>query len=288
MQVLVRGAGPADPPAARAGAGFGSPEPFVIEWPRGEGILSFEVPVPDAAGHRVAAGDRLTYVCFPVPAGAPADEDTFYASTALALDVMFTDGSRLSDLAPLDQHGHRVTPEAQCAAKTLYVDQWNARAIALDAVAGRVVERVIARVRRHPGQALTAFLDDVGVAPAPARPASALGWVRTTRGTHSSGRFSRGNTAPIVAVPHGGVFGIPMTDAAAADWPYAYHAHNRRPGNRPAIQAFATSHRPSPWVRDRGVFQLMPSALDAPDCGRAARALAFGHDGEEAGPHLYR
>jgi putative alpha-1,2-mannosidase len=288
MHVLARGAGPADPPAARADAGFGSVRPFVIESPHGEGIISFEVPVPGAAGHRVTPDDRLTYVCFPASAGTPADEDAFYAATALTLDVMFEDGSCLSEFQPLDQHGTLAVPEAQYAAKTLYVDQWNARTIALEATSGRVVERVIARVRRHPGHTLTAYLDDVGIVPAPARPASALGWVRTTRGTHSSGRFSRGNTAPIVAVPHGGVFGIPMTDAAAVNWPYAYHAHNRVSDNRPAIQAFATSHLPSPWIRDRGVFQLMPSALDAPDCDRVARALSFDHAGEEAGPHLYR
>ncbi|HWG01811.1 MAG TPA: GH92 family glycosyl hydrolase [Trebonia sp.] len=288
MQVLARGPGPSDPPAARAGAGFTSVEPFVIELPPGAGVASFEVPLPDVAGHRLVSGDRLTYVCYPVSAGDPANEDAFYAATALALDITFGDGSRLSALQPADQHGTPVLPHAQCAAKTLYVDQWNARTIALDSAAGRVVKRVIARVQRHPGQTLTVFLDDVGIARAPARPADALGWVRTTRGTHSSARFSRGNTAPIVAVPHGGVFGIPMTDAAAADWPYAYHARGREPGNRPAIQAFATSHLPSPWVGDRGVFQLMPSPLGAPDCDRVARALPFDHADEEAGPHRYR
>jgi predicted alpha-1,2-mannosidase len=288
MRVLARGPGPADPPASRAGLGFSSVEPFTIELPPGDGIVAFKVPVPGMAGHRVAAGDRLSYACFPVSAGSPADEDAFYAATALALDLEFDDGSRLSELEPLDQHGTPLLPGAQSAAKTLYVDQWNARAVALDAASGRIVERVVARMGRHPGNTLTAFLDDVGIAGAPTRPQSALGWVRTTRGTHSSGRFSRGNTAPIVAVPHGGVFGIPMTDAGAADWPYAYHAHNRASDNRPAVQAFATSHLPSPWVADRGVFQLMPSALDAPDCGRDARALAFDHAAEEAGPHLYR
>lgn len=288
MHVLARGSGPADPPAARAGVGFRSVQPFVMESPRGEGVVSFEVPVPGAAGHRVTPGERLNYVCFPASAGSPADEDAFYAATAIALDVEFRDGSWLSELHPVDQHGIPALPSAQCDAKMLYVDQWNARAVALDAASGRVVGRVIARMRRHPGQALTAFLDDVGIAGAPARPASALGWVRTTRGTHSTSRFSRGNTAPIVALPHGGVFGVPMTDAAAADWPYAYHAHNRGSDNRPAIQAFATSHLPSPWVGDRGVFQLMPSPLDAPDCGRVARALSFDHADEEARPHRYR
>jgi predicted alpha-1,2-mannosidase len=287
-RVLRAGAGPADPPAARAGVGFSSMRPFTVELARGADVVEFEVPAPDVVGHRVAPGEVLRYVFFPLSTGDPADESAFYAATACALDLVFEDGSRLRDRAPLDQHGTAVLPDAQCAARTLYVDQWNARTIGLDAAAGREVARVVLAVRAHPRVALRGFLDDVGISEAPARPDRPLGWVRTTRGTHSGFRFSRGNTAPLVAVPHGGVFGLPMTDAAAADWPYSYHAHNRPSDNRPAIQAFATSHLPSPWVGDRGVFQLMPSALEAPDCDRGARALAFDHADEEAGPHLYR
>lgn len=288
MKVLTTGPGPADPPAARAGVGFSSPKPFVVALPAGGDIVEFEVPAPSLVGRRIAPIDQLTYVCFPRSTGAPADESTFYAATALALDLVFADGTRLTDLSPHDQHGTPAHPDAQSAAKTLYADQWNHRAIPLTAAAGRVISRVIVHMRQNRRNALTAYLDDVEIAASPQRPDNALGWVRTTRGSHSGFRFSRGNTAPIVAVPHGGVFGIPMTDAAAADWPYSYHAHNRARDNRPTIQALATSHLPSPWVGDRGVFQLMPSPLDHPDCDRTARALAFEHATEHAGPHRYR
>ncbi len=79
-----------------------------------------------------------------------------------------------------------------------------------------------------------------------------------------------------------------MTDASEDRWPYAYQEHNRPSDNRPTIQAFATSHLPSPWMADRGVFQVMPSPLVAPDVDRAARALGFDHADELDGPHRYR
>ncbi len=64
-----------------------------------------------------------------------------------------------------------------------------------------------------------------------------------------------------------------MTNASDSRWPYAYQEHNRASDNRPTIQAFATSHLPSPWMADRGVFQVMPSPLASPDPDRTARAL---------------
>ncbi|MCL2516605.1 MAG: glycoside hydrolase family 92 protein, partial [Microbacteriaceae bacterium] len=43
----------------------------------------------------------------------------------------------------------------------------------------------------------------------------------------------------------------------------------------------------SPWIGDRGVFQLMPSPLESPDQGRKARALGFDRERERARPHRY-
>jgi predicted alpha-1,2-mannosidase len=210
----------------------------------------------------------------------------------------------------VDQYGDALTPDAQDAARKQWVDQWNRREVDLTSSAGRVVDRLEARLGSatppaddtaapaddtatppadDTAPALRGWLDDVRIEqprrPAPTRP---LDHVRTTRGTQASSRFSRGNNAPLVGLPHGGVFGLPMTDARSNRWPYAYQEHNRASDNRPAIQAFATSHIPSPWMGDRGVFQVMPSPLAVPDTDRTARALAFDHDDELDGPHRYR
>ena len=79
--------------------------------------------------------------------------------------------------------------------------------------------------------------------------------------------------------------------AASARWPYTWHVDNRD-DNRPALQAFATSHLPSPWMGERGAFQVMPALAPPPggavSTSPAARALGFSHEDEIARPHDYR
>ncbi|MCY1693416.1 GH92 family glycosyl hydrolase [Curtobacterium sp. SL109] len=305
MRELQRSGGPTTAVAARDHVGFTSLEGLLVERPAGSDTV--DALVPGFAGRTIRSGDRLSWVWFPertLPDGQdePTEVDLahFWDATAFTLDVVFTDGSRLSDDAH-DQYGDGLTPAAQDAARKQWVDQWNRREVDLASVTGRVVDRLEARLgcgtpaadtdaRIHAASpALRGWLDDVRIEaprrPAPTRP---LDHVRTTRGTQASSRFSRGNNAPLVGLPHGGVFGLPMTDAASNRWPYAYQEHNRASDNRPAIQAFATSHIPSPWMGDRGVFQVMPSPLAQPEVDRTARALAFDHDDELDGPHRYR
>ncbi|KTR06530.1 alpha-1,2-mannosidase [Curtobacterium luteum] len=300
---MQRSGGPTTAVAARNGVGYASAEAWLVERPSGAGPT--EGVVPGFAGRTIAPGDELSWVWFPertLPEGltepTEADLPHFWDATAFGVDLVCTDGTRLSDTAR-DQYGDALTPDAQDAARKQWVDQWNRRAVDLTPLAGRVVDRLEARLGSatpHPtgdGErpALRGWLDDVRLGPARPAPETPLDHVRTTRGTQASSRFSRGNNAPLVGLPHGGVFGLPMTDASSNRWPYAYQEHSvvDDAGRvRPAIQAFATSHIPSPWMGDRGVFQVMPSPLDTPDPDRTARALGFDHDDEQDGPHRYR
>lgn len=305
MRELQRSGGPTTAVAARNGVGFGSTEAFLVERPAGSPTEVAVVPGFD--GRTILDGDALSWVWFPertLPEGAtePSEADLphFWDATAFALDVVCTDGTRLSEhVETRDQYGDALTPEAQDAARKQWVDQWNRREVDLTPIVGRVVDRLEARLgsATQPGSdggarpALRGWLDEVRIETARPAPATPLDHVRTTRGTQASSRFSRGNNAPLVGLPHGGVFGLPMTDASSNRWPYAYQEHDRVDAEgrlRPAIQAFATSHIPSPWMGDRGVFQVMPSPLDTPDVDRQARALGFDHDHELDGPHRYR
>ncbi|MBT2502058.1 GH92 family glycosyl hydrolase [Curtobacterium sp. ISL-83] len=297
---MQRSGGPTTAVAARNGVGFGSPEGYLVE--RASGEPTTVAVVPGFAGRTIGPGEELSWVWFPertLPEGSdePTEQDLahFWDATACSLDVVFGDGSRLSERAR-DQYGDPLTPEGQASARKQWVDQWNRRSVDLASVVGLVVDRLEARLgsatppASGPGgaPALRGWLDAVRIGPARATPSTPLDHVRTTRGTQASSRFSRGNTAPLVGVPHGGVFGLPMTDASSNRWPYAYQEHDRAFDDRPALQAFATSHLPSPWMGDRGVFQVMPSPSDTPDPDRAARALGFDHDDEHDGPHRYR
>ncbi|MGX7760173.1 GH92 family glycosyl hydrolase [Streptomyces angustmyceticus] len=239
---------------------------------------------------RVTAATSLSYKLFPEMAKSDPD----YPATHAAVDLAFTDGTYLSELSAVDQHGTPLTPQGQGAAKTLYANQWNNRESRIGAVAaGKTVDRVLVAydAPRAPrtAPAFRGWVDDIVLAPkAPGKPPAHLAdYAVTTRGTLSSGSFSRGNTFPATAVPNGFNFWTPVTNAGSADWLYEY-ARKNNADNLPTLQAFSASHEPSPWMGDRQTFQVMPSVMaGTPDASRTGRALPFHHANETAKPHYY-
>ena len=231
----------------------------------------------------VTPATELSYVIYP----DFERDDLGYPSTYAAVDLAFTDGTYLSDLHAVDQHGAELSPRGQGASKTLYTNQWNAKRSRIGAVAaGKTVDRILVAYDNPLGtHDFGGWIDDLdlgpaGPAPSRSRPSD---WVVTTRGTNSSGSFSRGNNIPATAVPHGFNFWTPVTNAATTSWLYEYHRDNNA-DNLPTLEAFAASHEPSPWMGDRQTFQVMPSV----DTGTpAARPLAFRHANEVATPHYY-
>ncbi|PZH15467.1 alpha-mannosidase [Streptomyces sp. NTH33] len=235
----------------------------------------------------VARDTRLSYRLYP----SMADGDRDYAATHVAVDLAFTDGTHLSRLGATDQHGFTLSPQGQGAAKALYVNQWNNVVSRIGSVAaGKTVDRILLAYDSPAGPAkFRGWLDDVVIErAAPDKPRAHLSdYALTTRGTHSSGSFSRGNTFPATAVPHGFNFWTPVTNASSLSWLYEY-ARANNDDNLPTVQAFSASHEPSPWMGDRQTFQVMPSAASGtPDTGRTARALAFRHENETARPYYY-
>src|SRR5699024_10964251 len=91
--------------------------------------------LPDLAGHRIEPGDRLTVHLFP-----EEGEQGTYDSTSVAPDLLFRDGTRLSDHPVHDQYGTRLTALAQGASKMLFVDQWNHIECDLSACIGQEIE----------------------------------------------------------------------------------------------------------------------------------------------------
>ncbi|WPO75803.1 GH92 family glycosyl hydrolase [Streptomyces sp. KN37] len=241
----------------------------------------FDVNVP------VRRNTELGYRVFP----SMAEGDLDYAATHVSVDLAFTDGTYLSDLKATDQHGFPLDPRGQGAAKVLYVNQWNNVVSRIGEVArGKTVDRILVAYDAPKGPAkFRGWLDDVSLKEkAPPRPkAHPSDYADTTRGTHSSGGFSRGNTFPATAVPHGFNFWTPVTNAGSLSWLYDY-ARGNNDDNLPTMQAFGASHEPSPWMGDRQTFQLMPSVdKDTPNASRTKRALPFRHEKETARPHYY-
>jgi predicted alpha-1,2-mannosidase len=242
----------------------------------------FAVDIP------VVAVSELSYLIFVDEAAA----DPTYPGSYAAVDLAFSDGTFLSDLAAIDHHGAVVSPAGQGASRTLYPGEWNRKVVRLGAVAaGKTISRIIVGYDNPGGPSLSfgGWIDDLRIAriAAEAPRAHLSDYVITTRGTNSGPGYSRGNNFPATAVPHGFNFWTPVTDAGSDSWVYVYHRQNDAE-NLPRLEALALSHEPSPWMGDRQSFQVMPSLLAKPDADRARRALAFRHDNELARPHHYR
>ncbi|WSX88538.1 GH92 family glycosyl hydrolase [Micromonospora sp. NBC_00898] len=244
----------------------------------------FDVDIP------VGPATRLSYKIFPEFTG----QDAQYPSTYAAVDLHFTDGSYLSRLSPVDQHGYPLTAAGQGASKVLYADQWNAVQSEIGAVAnGKTIDRILLAYDDPHATASTRFqgwLDDITLAAAPTGidGSSPTNYVDTRRGTNASGSFSRGNHLPISAMPNGFNFFTPVTNATSNSWEYDYQRNNNA-ANLPTLQGLAISHEPSPWMGDRDQMSVMPVPAGGPLTGApSGRALAFSHNDEVARPEFYR
>ncbi|TDV43668.1 GH92 family glycosyl hydrolase [Actinophytocola oryzae] len=280
------GAGPTRPATAKPRVGFTGVQAMRYAGSHtaaGPGSVTNRLFLLEVA---ITDDTELSYVILPESTG----DDLRFPSTFVALDLVFSDGTSLSDLGARDQLGFPLTARGQGESKALTPDQWNLRRVRLGAAAGRTAVRAVLTYDNPDGPAQFAgWLDDVSIAERPLpedrRP---VDHVVTTRGTDSTRAYSRGNTIPATAVPHGFTFWTPVTDAGAHGWLYSYHRRNTEQ-NLPALEALAASHLPSPWMGDRQTFQVLPSvAPKRPSTRRRRRRLTFRHGNELARPHHYR
>jgi predicted alpha-1,2-mannosidase len=283
------GNGPASSPTAKAAAGFTGLRALQISGKHLKDGRAFSYNKVFDVNVPVTRDSELSYLIFPEFTRGDLSNPATYA----AVDLAFTDGTFLSGLKAVDQHGARLSPTGQGASKTLYTAQWNAKRSRIGAVAaGKTIDRILVGYDKPAGPTtFRTWFDDIRIADVrPERAKSNLTeYVETRRGTQSSSDFSRGNNFPATAVPHGFNFWTPVTNAGSVSWLYEYHRQNNAQ-NLPTLQAFAGSHEPSPWMGDRQTFQVMPAAgtgTGAPNADRGARALPFRHSNETARPDYY-
>ncbi|MER6209781.1 GH92 family glycosyl hydrolase [Streptomyces sp. NPDC001642] len=279
--------GPSGSPTAKAGAGFTGKRALRYAGRHTATGRAYSYNKVFDVNVRVGRDTALSYRLFP----QMSDGDLDYDATNVSVDLAFTDGTYLSDLGATDSHGFALTPQGQGAAKILYVNQWNNVVSRIGSVAaGKTVDRILLDYDSPSGPAkFRGWLDDVSLkSVAPEKPKAHLAdYALTTRGTNSSGSFSRGNNFPAAALPHGFNFWTPVTNSGSLSWLYDY-ARANNDDNLPTIQAFSASHEPSPWMGDRQTFQVMPSAASGtPSTDPNARELAFRHENETARPYYY-
>ncbi|WP_309104201.1 glycoside hydrolase domain-containing protein [Microbacterium sp.] len=282
--------GPLDPPSSRPRAGVLAAPVFSFAFDPASGVQ--RVDVPGLEHIEIAPATVLHWAFYSDEAEATVAP---HAALAVTVDVRFDDGTRLSDdIRVRDRYDFPIGADAQFAAKWTMPEQWNADTVSLAPAAGRTgtvelllgAAEVAARGSELPPLA-TGFAQVLVDEHRLMRDAPPVELVDTRRGTHSGPRFSRGNTIPAVAVPHGFTFVTPATDAADSRWPYRPSVHDDLDdlaGRR--LEALQFSHQPSPWIGDRAVLQLMPF-FDRPTSVRADRRRWIVPGTERARPHEY-
>ncbi|MFT8640192.1 GH92 family glycosyl hydrolase [Bifidobacterium sp.] len=236
----------------------------------------------------VGSHDTLRYAVFPV-FDSDAEAGYGFEATAVGIDLLFDDGSWLSQLQVCDEAGYGIEPNVQYESKVLSLNQWNDKRIELTAAEGKkVVEADIVCWRSRRSSTMPhGWISDVSIEPGRELSDNPVELIDIRRGTNSSLSFSRGNCAPAVTVPHGFNFGIPITDADDLSWAYKYHADNRDDNLTP-LQALAISHTATNWGSERNVLHVMPTPDAAGGhCERGERALGFRHRDEQARPYYY-
>lgn len=237
---------------------------------------------------------ELSYKLFP-----QLDAGQSYASTFVAVDLVFADGSTLSESNAQDVNGYGVSAVEQGRSNSLFPDQWNSIKVDLSSFAGKTVSDIVFSYE-HPGDGVrgvelpdsetvvNGWIDDIEVGAAEQRDTSdgLVSYVDTRRGTNSTGGFSRGNNFPATAWPNGFNFVTPMTDANNVGTLYHYQQSNNAQ-NLPALQGIGISHEPSIWMGDRNQLAVLPQANTNPTSTLEDRELAFQHENEIARPDIY-
>src|SRR5699024_9665413 len=139
--IVTADPGPVGSPTSKDGAGFWARSTLRYTLTAGERTEA-ALPALEGAdaliGRTVQADDGLRVFIHP-----RLDAAQTWGATCVALDLRFADGSRLSELQPVDQYGVPATARGQGEGKILYADQWNDVQVQLGAAAGREIDEVL-------------------------------------------------------------------------------------------------------------------------------------------------
>ncbi len=221
---------------------------------------------------------KLSYCIKPELNGAYDDN---YSGHYAAVDLVFTDGTRLSQLNILDQNGHPVTPFEQGATRSLITQQWNYIEADLSALAGKTVDQILFGYDRNQNPTngtLTAVthLDALRLYDeTPETIVSKTQYVKTTRASYfDNTNIFRGTAFPSVNLPNGMMKIAPAT-SAGSNIIYNYTAD--------ALTGFTVTHQSSIHLLDYDQFQFMPSTMlaassaNATNASGASRLAGFSH-----------
>ncbi len=231
----------------------------------------------------VCADTTLKYHIFPAMHGDHYDHN--YTQMYFSLDLIFSDGTSLSELGARDQNGTALTPVAQGQLRILFCNQWNQVICRVGEVAsGKTIDKIVLQYEKPTGTGtFVTYFDDLSIyEQAPAVYSRPCHYINPLRGTNDSPAFSRGLTTPAICTPQGFNMYAPCTNHANNKH-YDYFSHT--------INSISISHEPSIWIGDRGTWQFMintsrDAAKDS-TIGTYYQHNFFSHEDELALAHYY-
>ena len=255
----------------------------------------------DGLNIRVGENTRLSYVVFPdigtnydLRANDPNYAyDSEYTSMYSAIDLEFSDGTRLSDYEAIDQYGNVVSPVAQGKARVMATNNWLQISTKLSTdpdLVGKTITKVLAGFEKDDatsGKNISVYFDDVEIfEQADPQVENLADYVNILRGTYSTGNApARGLNAPIVATPFGFNYWVPTTDGSSDNTPYAYSGAETR------FKGIKISHVASNWIGESGTYYFSADSTTTDDNAvRNAiqnRGSVFSHENEIAKPYYY-
>lgn len=231
----------------------------------------------------VTADTTLKYHIFPAMNGPHYDFS--YTQMYFGIDLVFTDGSRLSETGATDQNGTGVSPAAQGGSGILFTHQWNQVIVRVGKFApGRVIGKVVLSYEKPAGTgSFVTYFDDLSIynqaGTVYSRPCH---YINILRGTNDSPAFSRGLTAPAVLLPQAFNMYAPCTNHKSSKH-YDYLSRT--------LDSISISHEPSIWIGDRGTWQFMINTSRTAGADESftthEQQNFFSHENETALAHYY-
>ncbi|MCR5791978.1 MAG: GH92 family glycosyl hydrolase [Lachnospiraceae bacterium] len=238
----------------------------------------------------VEENTNLRYVIFPNLANGDK-YDYEFTSMHACVDLKFTDGTYLSDLAAVDQNGNKLNAKDQGECRTLLTKQWNEVYSNIGKVAaGKTIDKVLVDYNMASHEDIEfdefyTYFDDIQIYNQDTPVYSHLSdYVNILRGTNGTSSFSTGLAAPAVDVPNGFNFWTPANNYNS-NTIYEYQKTD-------SFKYMQVSHEPSIWVGDRGTWQFMVNtslnSSTTADYSLDKLNGVYSHENEVAKAHYYK
>ncbi|MBR3751413.1 MAG: GH92 family glycosyl hydrolase [Clostridia bacterium] len=258
----------------------------------GKGEAYAEVVLYSGLNITVDADTYLDYKIFPDFAN---EYDYDYTSQFVAIDILFTDGTRLSELDASDQYGFKMSAMGQGMSEVYYTKAWNEVCSNIGEVAqGKTIDKILAvydkDYNNNSGNSIfRTYIDDVSIYTEKEIVTALSDYVNITRGTYPNTHVSsptRGTCTPIVAVPHGFNHFGPVNNMYRL---YTYHLE----GDAKKMKHISLYHNPVAALGHYSEYSFMinnsinTATADVNTISYDNRGAEFSHENEISKAHYY-